>query len=131
MYERVGRPCRPTLNEVTPGASDINFNDVLAFLIEIAALVAIGVWGFRTGSSPLQSWLLGLGAPAVAIVLWGLFAAPRAVYDVFAAELAVKTLVLGGGVLAAFTFVPVGWAIAFAFLMAANTLLVYVGPLAG
>jgi len=110
--------------------TDINFNDVVAFLVEIAALVALGAWGFRSGSSPLQSWLLGLGIPTVAIVLWALFAAPRAVYDVYPAELAVKVLVLGGGVLAAFTLVPIGWAIAFAILVAVNTILLYVGPFA-
>ena len=32
--------------------------------------------------------------------------------------------------LASFTLLPVGWAIAFAILVAANTLLLYVGPFA-
>lgn len=111
-------------------ASDFNFNDVVAFLVEVAALVALGAWGFHSGSNALMSWLLGLGIPAMAILLWSLFAAPKSFYDVFWAEVTVKVLVLGGGVLAAFTLVPIGLAIAFAILVAVNTMLLYVGPLA-
>ena len=110
-------------------ATDVTINDVVAFLVEIAALVALGAWGFRMASG-VASWLLGLGVPSVAIVLWALFASPKAVYDVFWAELTVKFLVLGGGVLATFTSVPIGWAIAFAILVVVNTILLYVGPFA-
>jgi hypothetical protein len=37
-------------------------NDGLAFLLEIAALVALAVWGFTVGANPAVRLLLGLGA---------------------------------------------------------------------
>ncbi|MFD0638965.1 YrdB family protein [Catenulispora yoronensis] len=53
-------------------------NEGLAFLLELVALVLLAVWGFRTGSNVAVHVLLGLGAPALMVVVWGAFAAPRA-----------------------------------------------------
>jgi hypothetical protein len=53
-------------------------NLLLAFLIEIAMLVAFCLAGW---SATRVMWLrlgLAVGLPAVAIVLWAMFAAPRA-----------------------------------------------------
>ena len=113
-------------------ADRITANDVVAFLVELAVLVALCAWGWGwgAGSGLAAKLVLAIGTPAAAIVLWGLFAAPRSRFDVVALEVAVKVLVLGAGVLATFTLVPVGWATAFAVLVAVNTLLLYVGPLA-
>jgi len=112
------------------GANDITVNDVVAFLVEVAALLSLSAWGFHIGSGLVTKLLLGLGTPAVAIALWSLFAAPRSVFAMPAARLTVKVLVLGAAALASFTLLPVGWAIAFTILVAANTLLLYVGPFA-
>jgi hypothetical protein len=112
------------------GANDITVNDVVAFLVEVAALLSLSAWGFDTGSGLAAKLLLGLGTPTVAIALWSLFAAPRSVFAMPAARLTVKVLVLGTAALASFTLLPVAWAIAFAILVAANTLLLYVGPFA-
>jgi hypothetical protein len=112
------------------GSADVNGNDVVAFLVELLALVALGAWGFQAGQSMAARVLLGLGAPAVAIVLWALFAAPRAAYQVPGLRLTVKVLVLGSAVLAAFALLPVGWAAAFAVVVLVNTGLMYVGPFA-
>ena len=111
-------------------ANDITVNDVVAFLVEVAAILVLGVWGFHAGSGLVPKLLLGLGTPAVAIALWSLFAAPRSVFDVSAARLTVKVLVLGGAALASFTLLPIGWAVAFTILVAVNTILLYVGPFA-
>lgn len=112
------------------GANAITVNDLVALLVELAAVVILCLWGFRTGSHVTTSLLLGLGVPAVAIAAWALFAAPRSAYDVRALEIAVKVLVLGGAALASFTLIPTGLAIAFAAIVAVNTTLVYVGPFA-
>ncbi len=48
----------------------------LKFLIELAAVAAFAYWG-ATAASGLLSVALALAAPAVAIVLWGIFAAPK------------------------------------------------------
>ena len=67
----------------------------------------------------------------VAIVLWGLFAAPTATFDVPALAAAVKILVLGGSIFAAYALtsgplLPAIWAV----VVVVNTLLIYVGPFA-
>jgi hypothetical protein len=72
----------------------------LAFVAELAALVALGHWGFVSGGSTVVRVLLGLGLPLLAAVLWGVFAAPRAPVRSAALSLAVTLLVFGSGVLA-------------------------------
>ncbi|MGW3657682.1 YrdB family protein [Streptomyces sp. NPDC005151] len=78
-------------------------NELLAFVVELAALACLSWWGFAAGGGAAARWLLGLGIPAVAIVLWGLFAAPRArVRLPLWGVLLVKAVVLGGGVYAVY-----------------------------
>lgn len=50
-------------------------NLALRFLLEIAALVAIGYWGFSQHAG-IWRFVVGLGGPLVAAVLWGIFAVP-------------------------------------------------------
>ena len=47
------------------------------FLSELAMLAALAFWGYVVGEGP-WAWLLGVGAPALAAVVWGTFVAPRA-----------------------------------------------------
>lgn len=56
-----------------------NANLALAFLLELCALAALGYWGFRIGDGALAKIALGLGAPLLMAVFWGIFLAPRAV----------------------------------------------------
>jgi len=70
-------------------------NLALAFLLELAALAALGYWGYCTGNSTFTSLLLGIGIPLIAAILWGLFAAPRARYPNQLLKIAVKALVFG------------------------------------
>ena len=50
-------------------------NLALRFLLEMAALVAIGYWGF---SQHVGIWrfLLGIGLPVIAAIAWATFAVP-------------------------------------------------------
>lgn len=50
-------------------------NLALRFLLEIAALVAIGYWGFRQHTG-IWRVLLGIGLPVIAATLWATFAVP-------------------------------------------------------
>jgi hypothetical protein len=50
-------------------------NLALRFLLELSALAALGVWGWRSGDG-LHRWLLMLVVPALAAVIWGVFAVP-------------------------------------------------------
>jgi Protein of unknown function (DUF2568) len=69
-----------------------------AFASELAALVALGYWGF-TLDVPLAARIaLGVGAPGIAAVLWGVFAAPRAPVRVLALSVLVKVAVFGSAV---------------------------------
>jgi Protein of unknown function (DUF2568) len=47
------------------------------FLCEVGLLAGLAYWGFTVGEGA-TAWLLGIGAPAVAAVVWGLFVAPKA-----------------------------------------------------
>lgn len=109
---------------------EVTGNDAVAFFVEVAAIVVLGVWGFHVGSDTLDHVTLGIGVPALATTLWALFAAPKCYYDHPTTRLLVKILVLGGAALAAFVVLPLGWALAFAVLVALNTVLLYVGPFA-
>ncbi|MEV0152815.1 YrdB family protein [Micromonospora sp. NPDC050686] len=50
----------------------------LAFLLELALLVAAGWWGFTLDAGRPVRLLAGLGAPLLIAVVWGLFCSPRA-----------------------------------------------------
>lgn len=50
-------------------------NLALRFALELAALGAIGYWGW-TGHGGIWRWALGLGLPVIAAVLWASFRVP-------------------------------------------------------
>ncbi|WP_448005705.1 YrdB family protein [Agromyces bauzanensis] len=77
-------------------------NDILRFLLELFAFVSLGIWGFAAFPLPWPGVLIGLGAPALAILLWALFVSPKAVFriDVFG-----KALVE----IAVFSAAAIGW----------------------
>jgi hypothetical protein len=52
-------------------------NLLLSFLLELAMLAALGLFGFTAWKNALMAWVLGLGLPFLAAILWGIFAAPR------------------------------------------------------
>jgi hypothetical protein len=53
-------------------------NLVLRFLLELAALAALGYWGATWPGSPAARVALGVGTPLAAALAWGTFVAPRA-----------------------------------------------------
>jgi hypothetical protein len=60
----------------------ISISEALRFFLELGAVLALGFWGAQTASTmPLQA-VLAIGAPAALIVVWALFVAPRAVYQI-------------------------------------------------
>ena len=50
-------------------------NLTLRFLLELAALGGLGYWGW-TQHTGLPRWILGIGLPIAAAILWGTFAVP-------------------------------------------------------
>jgi len=55
-------------------------NDVLRFVLELFAFVSLGVWGFTAWPLPWPGVLIGIAAPAFAILIWALFRSPKAVF---------------------------------------------------
>ena len=88
-------------------------NLALKFVLELGAFAAFAYWGARTGSGAV-SVVLAIAAPAVAIVLWGVFAAPksqrrlalgpRVVFELGVFGLAVVALIAAGSPAAAVVF---------------------------
>jgi hypothetical protein len=50
-------------------------NLALMFLLELGVLAGAAVWGFTLDANPIVRVIVGIGAPAVFIVVWALFAA--------------------------------------------------------
>ncbi|MFF2008039.1 YrdB family protein [Streptomyces sp. NPDC058195] len=97
-------------------------NEVLAFLVELAALGALAWWGVAAGDGVVARVLLGAGAPAVAAVVWGLFASPKARFrPPMAGVLLVKAVVLGGGAYAVHAVGHSVAAVCFAVVVVVNT----------
>ncbi len=71
------------------------------FLVEVAALVAYAWWGWHLPTSLPVRLLAAVGTPAVAAVVWGLLAAPKAPVHLAPPLLVgVQVVVLGGAVAA-------------------------------
>lgn len=99
-------------------------NEGLAFVLEVAALAVLAWWGWESAENVALRLLLAVAAPAVAAVVWGLFAAPRARFRVpLAGVLLVKALVFGAAAVALYALDRPGWAVAFAAVALVNTAL--------
>lgn len=83
----------------------VGVNDVIRFVLELFAIVSLGLWGFLAWPLPWNI-LIGIGAPAIAILLWALFRSPRAVLHVDPFVKAVVEIVVMGS--AAFAWWSLG-----------------------
>jgi hypothetical protein len=91
------------------------------FLLELAALAALGWWGFETGGVAL-----GIGTPLAAAVVWGTFVAPKASVKVpGAVHIALQVLVFGGAAVALLAIQKTLAAEVFASVVVIDTALVY------
>lgn len=55
--------------------------DILAFVCGLFAFASLAIWGFAAWPFPWNI-VAGIGAPALAILVWALFVSPRAVFAV-------------------------------------------------
>ena len=88
------------------GSHPINL--AIRFLLELSALVSMGVWGWRQSESWFR-FLLALSVPIVAAVVWGTFAVPNDPSRSGAAPVAVPGILRLGIELAFFIFAT--WAL--------------------
>ncbi|HLZ64023.1 MAG TPA: YrdB family protein [Ktedonosporobacter sp.] len=102
-----------------------NANLLLAFLLELGVLAALGYWGFLTGPTLPSKIVLGIGAPIVAIVIWALFGAPTAIWHLYGLwRVLLQIVFFGSAVVALFAAGQPGWGIAFALIYILNYVLV-------
>ena len=81
----------------------------LVFLDELLVMAALAVWGADAGG-----WLLAVLAAAAGVVVWFLFASPKARYGGPVARPVAKVLVIGAGVVGLAVAGHAGWAVALA-----------------
>ena len=98
---------------------------MLRFVLELSALGALGYWGLWAGDGPFVKAALGLGAPLLAAVAWGLFVAPRARVPLpLAGRLAVELAVFGSATIALLATGRFSLAVGLAALAAVNRALI-------
>lgn len=85
----------------TPATPAIGASDILRFLLELFAFVTLALWGFLAWPLPWPGILVGILAPAFAILVWALFRSPKAVFtlDPFGKAI-VEIFVFGAAALA-------------------------------
>ena len=104
-----------------------SINVGVRFLLELCMLVAVGYWGFKTGSGWLLKITLGIGAPLSIAVIWGIFVAPKAIYPLHRfVLLALEAVLFGSGVAALFATKNYSLAWAFAAIVVINRVLMLV-----
>ncbi|WP_240677116.1 YrdB family protein [Actinacidiphila soli] len=99
-------------------------NEGLAFLVELFAFGALCWWGFHVTHDFAGNLLLGLGSPVAAMVVWGMFAAPKARFVIsLVGVLLVKAAVFASCAAALYGLGDHAFAEGFAIAAAANTAL--------
>ena len=105
-----------------------NANLALAFLLELVAIASFAYWGFNASDSTVLKIVLGVGTPIVAIVLWGVFAAPRSERRLQgSAYLVFKVIFFALAILALIAAGSVTLGLIFALVFVANTMLITSG----
>jgi hypothetical protein len=76
----------------------------LRFILELAALAALGYWGYRTGGTTVAKIGLAAGAVLATAVVWATFVAPNASVSVPGpVHILLQVLVFGAAAAALFT----------------------------
>jgi hypothetical protein len=103
-----------------------NANLALAFFLELGVLAALGYWGFQTGQGTIAKIGLGIGAPAVAVVVWALFGAPKSMWHLQGPWfLMLRVVFFGSAAVALFIAGQRVLGVAFALVFVVNLVLIY------
>jgi hypothetical protein len=101
-----------------------NANLALAFFLELGVLAALAYWGFQTGQGTIVRFALGIGAPAVAIVVWALFGSPQAMWHLDGIyRVLLEVIFFGSAAVALFVAGQHVLGVAFALVFVLNTVL--------
>ena len=101
-----------------------NANLALAFFLELGVLAVLAYWGFQTGQGTIARIALGIGAPAVAIVVWALFGSPQAMWHLDGIfRVLLEVIFFGSAAVALFVAGQHILGVAFALIFVLNTVL--------
>lgn len=104
-----------------------SINVAVRFLLEICVLISVGYWGFKTNAGWVLKILMGIGAPLLIAVIWGMFGAPKAAHHLTGLGLlTLEVLVFGSGVAALFATKNYSLAWVFAGIVIVNRFLMFV-----
>ena len=97
----------------------------LQFLLELAALAALGYWGSTAGDGTFAHVALAIAAPLLAAIVWGMFGSPKAPFHLGGAWRLLLEVVFFGSAAAALVVAdrPVLGAVLAATVAANGTLL--------
>ncbi|MEU7629776.1 DUF2568 domain-containing protein [Nocardia sp. NPDC049220] len=70
-------------------------NLMLAFVMELVALAALALWGWKAANETPVKLVLAVGIPLLAAVAWALVAAPNATFDHPLLAVVTKLVVFG------------------------------------
>ncbi|SDG41506.1 YrdB family protein [Microbacterium sp. 77mftsu3.1] len=87
-HVRPERPAEPAPAATAPAATGttataerLSALDLLSFLCILFAVASLAIWGFTAWDLPWNI-VFGIAAPLATLIVWGLFASPRAVIRV-------------------------------------------------
>ena len=101
-------------------------NEAVRFLLELAALAILGVWGWRVGSTAPSKVALAVAAPLVTAIVWGRWVAPRASRRVDdPLRVVIELLVFGAGAAALLSMGRTGLGAIWSAVVATNLALMF------
>lgn len=102
-------------------------NLVLALVLELGVLAALVYWGFSAGSTIPVKIVLGIGAPAVAMIVWAIWGAPRSGRRLQGGSYWLLRIAFdAAGAVALYVANQHTWGVIFALVAALNCILGYV-----
>lgn len=104
-------------------------NLTLAFVMELVALAALALWGWKTASTTPIKLVLAIGVPLLAALAWGLFAAPNATFHYPLLAGITKVVVFGGAAIGLWVVGYRAWTVVFVAVLIANLLAIRLGHL--
>ncbi|HYF73635.1 MAG TPA: YrdB family protein [Nocardioides sp.] len=103
-------------------------NLALRFAVEMAALVALGVWGAHVSGSQRARRMLAVLTPAAAATVWAVFASPGAPVSLGpGVTIAIQAVVLGSAAAALVAVRRPRWALSFVVVACLNALMLEAG----
>jgi len=104
-----------------------SINVGLRFILEICVLVAVGYWGFKSGTGTVLKMVVGIGLPLLLAFIWASFGAPGAGRQLQGGwRILLEVVIFGSGVVALFAAGKPYLAWVFGLVIVVNRVLMFV-----